>query len=70
METDPVTRFLHALTPSSREAVRALDRDRQEAMAEEWERRLRDETELMTLSELDPPSAETRAAEEVAQGLR
>lgn len=67
MDTDPVTRFLHALAPSHQEAVRALTRERQEAMADAWERRLRDETSLMTLSELDPPSAESRAAEEVAE---
>ncbi|MFH8371770.1 hypothetical protein [Streptomyces sp. NPDC018031] len=67
MDTDPVTRFLAALAPATREAVRELAREQQETMADEWERRLRDESSLMTLSELDPPSAEHQAAEEVAK---
>ncbi|MGW0366822.1 hypothetical protein [Streptomyces sp. NPDC002990] len=66
MDTDPLSRFLQALTPTRREAVRQLPRDRQEAMAAEWERRLSDDVSLLTVSELDPHAAEARAAAEVA----
>ncbi|GAA5705661.1 hypothetical protein AQJ43_35840 [Streptomyces avermitilis] len=72
MQTDPaetVERFLHALSPASREVVRQLPRDQQEMMAASWERHLRDDTSLLTLSELDPASAEHRAAEDVVQDL-
>ncbi len=65
METDTVTRFLHALNPTSREDVRQLPREQQEKMAAAWEDYLRDDTDLLTLSELDPPAAESKAAEHV-----
>lgn len=65
MQTDTVTRFLHALSPASREDVEQLPREQQEKMAEEWERYLRDDTDLLSLSELDPAVAENRAAEHV-----
>ncbi|MEU4213185.1 hypothetical protein AB0F13_24875 [Streptomyces sp. NPDC026206] len=65
--TDTVTRFLHALSPASREDVQQLPREQQEKMAAEWENHLRDDTDLMSLSELDPATAENRAAEGVAR---
>ncbi|MEU2589230.1 hypothetical protein ABZ612_41970 [Streptomyces avermitilis] len=72
MQTDPadtVARFLHALSPASREVVRQLPRDQQETLAAAWERDLLDDTSLLTLSELDPASAEHRAAEHVVRDL-
>ncbi|MFG2386942.1 hypothetical protein [Streptomyces avermitilis] len=66
---DTVARFLHALSPASREVVRQLPRDQQETLAAAWERDLLDDTSLLTLSELDPASAEHRAAEHVVQDL-
>ncbi|MET7853954.1 hypothetical protein AB0D78_41190 [Streptomyces avermitilis] len=72
MQTDPtdtVARFLHALSPASRDVVRQLPRDQQEMMAAAWEGHLRDDTSLLTLSELDPASAEHQAAERVVQDL-
>ncbi|MET9961769.1 hypothetical protein ABZ128_22405 [Streptomyces sp. NPDC006326] len=66
MDTDPLSRFLQALPPARREAVEQLPRERQEALAAEWERRLSDDVSLLTVSELDPHAAEARAAEDVA----
>ncbi|GAA2709975.1 MULTISPECIES: hypothetical protein [Streptomyces] len=67
METDTVTRFLHALSPASREDVQQLPREEQEKLAATWEDYLRDDTDLLSLSELDPPTAENRAAEHVVR---
>ena len=69
MEFDARTRFLHALSPASRERVQQLPGKKQEQMAEAWEEHLRDDTDLMTLSELDPATAEHQAAEHVVQDL-
>ncbi|MEU7133314.1 hypothetical protein [Streptomyces sp. NPDC046261] len=66
-QPDTVARFLHALSPASREDVRQLSRDQQEKLAAEWEKHLRDDTDLLALSELDPATAEHRAAEGVAK---
>ncbi|MEV5242452.1 hypothetical protein AB0K89_25620 [Streptomyces cinnamoneus] len=66
-QTDTVARFLHALSPASREDVRQLPREQQEKMAGAWEGLLRDDTDLLALSELDPPTAEHRAAEHVVR---
>ncbi|MFG2986564.1 hypothetical protein ACGFYQ_35890 [Streptomyces sp. NPDC048258] len=67
MDTDPLTRFLKALAPARQEEVRQLPREQQEAMAAAWEKRLSDDVSLLTLSELDPHTAESRAAEDVAR---
>ncbi|KUJ67159.1 hypothetical protein ACZ90_30440 [Streptomyces albus subsp. albus] len=67
METDTVTRFLKALSPATREQVAALPAEQQEQLADDWEEVLSDDTSLLSLSELDPPSAEHRAAEQVAR---
>ncbi|MFI1285923.1 MULTISPECIES: hypothetical protein [unclassified Streptomyces] len=65
MDTNPLTRFIKALAPDRQAEVEALPRPQQEAMAEDWERRLRDDVSLLTLSELDPHRAETQAAQDV-----
>ncbi|GHF69973.1 hypothetical protein GCM10010218_59140 [Streptomyces mashuensis] len=67
MQTDPVTRFLHALPPESRHDVEQLPRDQQERLADAWEEYLRNDTDLMSLSELDPAKAEHEAAEHVVK---
>ncbi|MFD7234834.1 hypothetical protein ACFWAT_05920 [Streptomyces syringium] len=67
MQTDTVKRFLNALSPASREDVQNMPAEKQEQMAAAWEKYLSDDTSLLTLSELDPPSAEHRAAEHVIQ---
>ncbi|MEU9303467.1 hypothetical protein [Streptomyces sp. NPDC048269] len=67
MDTDSLTRFLKALAPARREEVQQLPRERQEDMAAAWEKRLADDVSLLTLSELDPHTAESRAAEDVAE---
>ncbi|MEW2578514.1 hypothetical protein [Streptomyces syringium] len=69
MKTDTVKRFLNALSPASREDVQQMPAEKQEQMAAAWEKYLSDDTSLLTLSELDPPSAEHRAAEHVIQDL-
>ncbi|MET8248651.1 hypothetical protein ABZV31_32210 [Streptomyces sp. NPDC005202] len=69
MEFDTVTRFLHALSPASQERVRELPREKQEQMAQAWERHLSDDTDLLSVSELDPAAAEHQAAEHVVQDL-
>ncbi|MFG2297914.1 hypothetical protein [Streptomyces sp. NPDC048603] len=65
MDTDPVTRFLHALSPASREEAEGLPREEQERMAQAWEGYLRDDTSLLTVDEIDPPMSEHDAAEHV-----
>ncbi|MBD0421768.1 hypothetical protein H0H10_21865 [Streptomyces sp. TRM S81-3] len=65
MPTDPVGRFLAALGPDHREAVRAKPREEQERLAQAWERELATDDELDTLDELSPPSAEAEAARRV-----
>ncbi|OEJ28902.1 hypothetical protein AS594_35255 [Streptomyces agglomeratus] len=68
-QTDTVARFLRALSPANRDDVQRLPREKQEQMAEAWERYLQDDASLLTLSELDPAAAEHRAAENVIQDL-
>ncbi|MEV4443764.1 hypothetical protein AB0K09_33230 [Streptomyces sp. NPDC049577] len=67
MQTDSLTRFLHALSPASREKVEQLPRERQEKLADAWEADLRDNTDLLTVSELDPAEAESEAAEHIVR---
>ncbi|AKZ53684.1 Putative protein [Streptomyces ambofaciens ATCC 23877] len=65
MPTDSVGRFLAALDPDHREAVRATSREEQERLAKEWERELEADTDLDTLDELSPSAAEGEAARRV-----
>ncbi|MFI8089411.1 hypothetical protein ACIF9R_14005 [Streptomyces sp. NPDC086080] len=65
MPTDPVGRFLTALDPEHREAVRSRPREEQEHLAAAWERELESDTELDSLDELSPPAAEAEAARRV-----
>ncbi|MFC0599807.1 hypothetical protein [Streptomyces palmae] len=67
METDTVARFLKALSPATRKEVAALPAEQQRQLADDWEEVLRDDTSLLPVSELDPPNAEHRAAEQVAR---
>ncbi|WP_395570507.1 hypothetical protein [Streptomyces sp. BK79] len=67
MPTDPVGRFLAALDPDHRDAVRARPRDEQERLAESWERELLADTDLDTLDELSPTAAEAEAARRVME---
>ncbi|MFI9722125.1 hypothetical protein ACIHFE_21085 [Streptomyces sp. NPDC052396] len=69
MQTDTVSRFLHALSPAHRETVRQLPREQQERLAEQWEGYLSDDTDLLSLSELDPAGAEAAAAAHVVKDL-
>ncbi|GGY02141.1 hypothetical protein [Streptomyces hiroshimensis] len=68
MPTDDVARFLHALSPAHREEVRHQPRERQEKLAAAWEKELREDTALDTLSELSPAAAESEAARRVIEG--
>lgn len=65
MPTDVVERFLAALEPEHREAVRARPREEQERLAAAWEEELASDDELDTLDELSPPAAEAEAARRV-----
>jgi hypothetical protein len=67
MQTDTVTRFLNALTPASRDSVRQQPRETQEKLAAAWEKYLVDDTDLLSLDELDPHTAEHQAAEHVVK---
>ncbi|MBL1104296.1 hypothetical protein JK361_06700 [Streptomyces sp. 5-8] len=67
MPTDPVERFLVALSPDDREAVAAKPREEQEQLAAAWERELESDDELDTLDELSPPAAEAEAARRVLE---
>ncbi|MEV7615904.1 hypothetical protein [Streptomyces sp. NPDC089799] len=67
MDTDPVTRFLHALSPASREEAEGLSREELAEMAEAWEGYLRNDTSLLTVDEIDPPMSEHEAAEHVVR---
>ncbi|MFI9273309.1 hypothetical protein ACIGXM_21695 [Kitasatospora sp. NPDC052896] len=67
MQTDSLTRFLNALTPASREGVRQLPSETQQKMAAAWEKYLTDDTDLLSLDELDPHTAEHQAAEHVVK---
>ncbi|MFI9204128.1 hypothetical protein [Streptomyces sp. NPDC053048] len=69
MQTDPLTRFLNALTPATREKVRRLPQDDQRKLADAWETELAEDTDLDTLSELSPSAAESEAAERVTANL-
>ncbi|MBX9398384.1 hypothetical protein K4749_33570 [Streptomyces sp. TRM72054] len=65
MPADSVGRFLMALDPDHREAVRAKPREEQERLAAAWERELEADDELDTLDELSPAAAEAEAARRV-----
>ncbi|MFC5220340.1 hypothetical protein [Streptomyces coerulescens] len=65
MTTDPVGRFLTALSPEQREALSAQPRQELERLAAAWERELEADDELDTLDELSPPAAEAEAARRV-----
>lgn len=65
MASDSVERFLAALDPEHREAVRDRPRQEQEDLAAAWERELAADDELDTLDELSPPAAEAEAARRV-----
>ncbi|MFC9329231.1 hypothetical protein [Kitasatospora sp. NPDC057015] len=67
MQTDPLPRFLKVLAPASRETVRRLPQETQEEMAARWETYLTDDTDLLSLDELDPHTAEAKAAEHVVK---
>ncbi|MER6677177.1 hypothetical protein [Streptomyces sp. NPDC000983] len=67
MNTDPVERFLAALSPEQREAVDARPCEEQERLAAAWERELESDDELDTLDELSPAAAEAEAARRVLE---
>ena len=67
MQTDPLSRFLDVLAPTSRDNVRRLPHETQEEMAARWETYLTDDTDLLSLDELDPHAAEVKAAEHVVK---
>ncbi|MFB7733230.1 hypothetical protein ACFC08_02275 [Streptomyces sp. NPDC056112] len=69
MPIDTVERFLAALDPHHREHVQGLSREEQESLAAAWETELQQDTDLDTLSELSPPTAECEAAARVARKL-
>ncbi|MEV5878266.1 hypothetical protein AB0L75_29370 [Streptomyces sp. NPDC052101] len=62
---DSVGRFMAALGPDHREAVRAKPPQERERLAAAWERELETDDELDTLDELSPPAAEAEAARRV-----
>ncbi|WP_042378241.1 hypothetical protein [Streptacidiphilus melanogenes] len=66
---DELTRFLAALSPASREKVRAQPRERQQQLADAWETELTEDTDLDTLDEVSPVAAEDEAAERVVRNL-
>ncbi|MCQ8768532.1 hypothetical protein [Streptomyces telluris] len=68
MPTDDVERFLGALSPAHREEVGRQPRAQQEKLAAAWEKELREDTDLDTLSELSPAAAESEAARRVVEG--
>ncbi|OLZ68927.1 hypothetical protein AV521_19265 [Streptomyces sp. IMTB 2501] len=65
MATDSLGRFMAALNPDNREAVRAKPPQEQKRLAAAWERELEADDELDTLDELSPPAAEAEAARRV-----
>ncbi|MFI9810495.1 hypothetical protein ACIHEJ_40595 [Streptomyces sp. NPDC052301] len=67
METDPVHRFVHALSPASRDQVQQLSPEQRERMAAAWEQHLNEDTDLLSVSELDPAAAEHEVAERVVR---
>ncbi|MQS16941.1 hypothetical protein F7Q99_33320 [Streptomyces kaniharaensis] len=64
---DELHRFLNALSPASRDKVRAQPRERQEQLAAAWETELSEDTDLDTLDELSPDAAAEEAAERVVR---
>jgi hypothetical protein len=67
MSDDELTRFLAALSPTSREKVRSQPRERQRQLAEAWEKELVEDTDLDTLDEVSPVAAADEAAERVVR---
>ncbi|MER5545969.1 hypothetical protein ACWDBD_33995 [Streptomyces sp. NPDC001118] len=65
MATDSLGRFMAALDPDHREAVRTKPPKEQKRLAAAWERELETDDELDTLDELSPPAAEAEAARRV-----
>ncbi|MFB8774258.1 hypothetical protein [Streptomyces broussonetiae] len=65
MTQDSFDRFLQALAPEDRKAVRQASPDRQARLTSAWERELAQDDELDVLDELSPPAAEAEAARRV-----
>jgi hypothetical protein len=69
MPEDELSRFLAALSPASRQKVRAQSPERQKQLADAWEAELTDDTDLDTLDEVSPVAAEDEAAERVVRAF-
>jgi hypothetical protein len=69
MPDDELTRFLDALSPAARQKVRTQPRERQQKLAEAWEKELSEDSDLDTLDEVSPAAAEEEAAERIVRDL-
>ncbi|MBF9072626.1 hypothetical protein [Streptacidiphilus fuscans] len=69
MPEDELTRFLEALSPASRQKVRTQPQERQQQLADAWEKELGEDSDLDTLDEVSPVPAEEEAAERVVRDL-
>lgn len=69
MPGDELTRFLEALSPASRQKVRTQPPERQQQLADAWEKELGEDSDLDTLDEVSPVAAEEEAAERVVRDL-
>ncbi|WP_042416471.1 hypothetical protein [Streptacidiphilus anmyonensis] len=69
MPDDELARFLAALSPASRQRVLAEPRERQQQLADAWEKELTEDTDLDTLDEVSPVAAEDEAAERVVRAF-